>query len=113
MITRRLFTVGLAVTVLTPGTDAGQTKTKKFVLDPKFQPHSVPYETDLPARSVVVDPSNKFLYLIESPVSARRYGIGVGRAGLEWSGEAVVGRKAVWPRWILRARHLLPHPRNH
>jgi len=101
------------VTVLTPGTDAGQTKTKKFVLDPKFQPHSVPYETDLPARSVVVDPSNKFLYLIESPFSARRYGIGVGRAGLEWSGEAVVGRKAVWPRWILRARHLLPHPRNH
>jgi lipoprotein-anchoring transpeptidase ErfK/SrfK len=42
----------------------------------------------------------KFLYFIESPFSARRYGIGVGRAGLEWSGEAVVGRKAVWPRWI-------------
>jgi lipoprotein-anchoring transpeptidase ErfK/SrfK len=100
MITRRWFTAGFAAVVLAPGTTLAQTKKKKFVLDPKLQPQSVPYETDLPAGSVVVDPKNKFLYLIESPFSARRYGIGVGRAGLEWSGEAVVGRKAVWPRWI-------------
>lgn len=100
MITRRLFTVGFAATLLAPGTAVGQTKTRKFQLDPIFLPQSVEYETDLPIGSVVVDPKDKFLYFIESPFSARRYGIGVGRAGLEWSGEAVVGRKAVWPRWI-------------
>lgn len=100
MITRRWFTLGFAAVVLTSATALAQTKKKKFELDPKFQPHSVPYETDLFAGSVVVDPKNRFLYLIESPFSARRYGIGVGRAGLAWSGEAVVGRKAVWPRWI-------------
>ena len=100
MITRRWFTAGLAATVLAPGTAFGQTKNKTFQLDPMFQPQSVPYETDLPAGSVVVDPRNKFLYLVESPFSARRYGIGVGRAGLAWSGEAIVGRKAAWPRWI-------------
>jgi lipoprotein-anchoring transpeptidase ErfK/SrfK len=100
MITRRWFTVGFTVAVLTSGTALAQTKKNKFVLDPKFQPHSVHYETDLLAGSVVVDPKDRFLYLIESPFSARRYGIGVGRAGLAWSGEAVVGRKATWPRWI-------------
>ncbi len=100
MITRRWFTAGLAITALVPGTALGQSKKRPFELDPKFEPHSVPYDTDLPAGSVVVDPKNRFLYLIESPYSARRYGIGVGRAGLAWSGKAVVGRKAVWPRWI-------------
>lgn len=100
MITRRRFSVGIAAVVLAPASALAQTKQKKFVLDPVFQPQSVSYETDLPAGSVVVDPRNKFLYLIESPFSARRYGIGVGRAGLEWSGDAVIGKKATWPRWI-------------
>ncbi len=100
MITRRWFIAGLAAAVFAPGTALAQTKKKSFQLDPKFQPQSVPYKTDLTAGSVVVDPKNKFLYLIESSSTARRYGIGVGRAGLEWSGEAIVGRKATWPRWI-------------
>ena len=79
---------------------AASAATKKFQLDPKYQPQTVPYDTKLPVGSVVVDPKNKFLYLIEDSTSARRYGIGVGRAGLAWSGEAIVGRKATWPRWI-------------
>ena len=28
-----------------------------------------------------------------------RYGIGVGKAGLEFEGGARIGRKAEWPRW--------------
>lgn len=30
---------------------------------------------------------------------ARRYGIGVGRAGLVFRGSADIGRKAEWPSW--------------
>lgn len=30
---------------------------------------------------------------------ALRYGVGLGRAGFEWSGRAQVERKAVWPKW--------------
>ena len=100
MITRRWFAAGLAATVLLPGTAKAQSRKKPYQLDAMFQPQSVPYQTDLPPGSVVVDPKNKFLYLVESRSTARRYGIGVGRAGLEWSGEAIVGRKATWPRWI-------------
>ena len=99
MISRRLLLSGLAMVMLTPGA-ASAAANKQFQLDPKYQPQIVPYDTKLPAGSVVVDPKNKFLYLIEDSKSARRYGIGVGRAGLAWSGEAIVGRKATWPRWI-------------
>jgi lipoprotein-anchoring transpeptidase ErfK/SrfK len=47
----------------------------------------------------VVDPGNKFLYLVRENGRALRYGVGVGKAGLAWSGRARVGRKAEWPRW--------------
>ncbi len=28
-----------------------------------------------------------------------RYGVGIGKAGFEFTGEATVARKASWPRW--------------
>jgi lipoprotein-anchoring transpeptidase ErfK/SrfK len=28
-----------------------------------------------------------------------QYGVGVGKAGFSWKGEARVGRKGVWPDW--------------
>jgi lipoprotein-anchoring transpeptidase ErfK/SrfK len=30
---------------------------------------------------------------------ARRYGVGVGREGFEWSGTNKISRKAEWPDW--------------
>jgi hypothetical protein len=68
MITRRLFTVGFAATLLAPGTAVGQTKTRKFQLDPIFLPQSVEYETDLPIGSVVVDPKDKISVLYRKSV---------------------------------------------
>jgi len=52
--------------------------------------------------SVVVDPENRFLYHVFAYGEARRYGVGVGRAGFAWSGDAVVGMKRRWPRWVPR-----------
>ena len=34
------------------------------------------------------------------PGRAIRYGVGVGKQGFEWSGDAVVGMKRRWPRWV-------------
>ena len=42
---------------------------------------------------------------------AVRYGIGVGKAGFEWTGDAVIGRKAVWPRWTPPAEMIARSPR--
>lgn len=49
--------------------------------------------------TVVVDPANRFLYLIQENGEALRYGVGVGREGMAWSGTAIVGTKREWPHW--------------
>ncbi|MCH2167457.1 MAG: L,D-transpeptidase [Oceanicola sp.] len=48
---------------------------------------------------IIVSPSTHFLYLITAPRRAIRYGVGVGKAGLNYKGSAVIGRKVVWPSW--------------
>ena len=55
--------------------------------------------TGEPPGTIVIDPSAKYLYLVQSGGKARRYGIGVGRQGFSWTGEAVIKRKAEWPDW--------------
>lgn len=68
-------------------------------MDPKFERQEVAYNGKEPVGSIVVDIDRKFLYFIESEGKAVRYGIGVGRLGFSWRGNAIVGRKGVWPHW--------------
>ncbi len=48
---------------------------------------------------IVVDTANHFLYLTYENGQAMRYGVGLGRAGFEWSGRGVIQYKRQWPRW--------------
>lgn len=59
----------------------------------------VRFRTDEAPGTIIVDTNNKFLYYIDGPNRATRYGIGVGRDGFGWSGVVKVGRKAEWPSW--------------
>lgn len=54
---------------------------------------------DYEPGTIVVDTHRKFLYLVQSEGKALRYGIGVGKQGFSWSGDAIIRRKAKWPRW--------------
>jgi lipoprotein-anchoring transpeptidase ErfK/SrfK len=49
--------------------------------------------------TIVVDPSQHFLYFIEKDGNALRYGVGVGKEGFGWSGVATVHSKQEWPNW--------------
>ena len=49
--------------------------------------------------TIVVDTRTKHLYFVMNDGSAVQYGIGVGREGFAWKGEAHVERKAEWPAW--------------
>lgn len=60
----------------------------------------VAYETDQPVGTIVINPKTKLLYYVVGKNKAIRYGIAVGKAGFEWSGEAIVSEKKPWPRWI-------------
>lgn len=62
-------------------------------------------EVTFPARyrpgTIVVNVSERRLYLVRRSGRALRYAVGVGReAGLNFRGSAVIGRKAEWPRWV-------------
>jgi lipoprotein-anchoring transpeptidase ErfK/SrfK len=72
---------------------------KKFKVRPEYEPQSVAFSGYAPG-TIVIDTSNHFLYLVEGFGSARRYGIAVGREGLQFKGMVAVGDKQEWPRWI-------------
>ncbi len=79
--------------------DPGQTQGTADALPYEYRRQPVFYRSTEPAGTLIVDTSERFLYLIESPTRAMRYGIGVGRDGFTWSGILKVTRKAEWPDW--------------
>ena len=68
-------------------------------IDPQFLRQIVDDPTGQPAGTIVVDTTGHFLYLVQPGGQAIRYGVGLGRAGFEWSGNAVVQWKQKWPKW--------------
>ncbi|MCO4316532.1 L,D-transpeptidase [Phyllobacterium sp. 21LDTY02-6] len=74
-------------------------KKSRYGIDPKYEPQEVAFSGYKPG-TIVIDTKAKFLYYVESAYSARRYGIAVGKEGLEFKGTAVVQTKREWPRWI-------------
>lgn len=96
MISRRNVVLGGIAAALAPIPATAHNTV--FALDPRFEPQVVTF-TGFEPGTLVVDPSNHFLYLVRGPREARRYGVGVGRAGLTFKGTAMIGRKAEWPSW--------------
>jgi lipoprotein-anchoring transpeptidase ErfK/SrfK len=68
-------------------------------LDPKYLRQVVDYPTMQQPGTIIVDPHSRFLYLMMENGKALRYGVGVGKAGLEFTGSATVQTKKAWPRW--------------
>ncbi len=97
MFSRRKFMLGVLSSALLPASMA-RAHQASFTLDPRFEPQAVRFSGYSPG-TIVVDPRNHFLYLQTDPETARRYGVGVGRAGLAFRGSATIGRKAKWPPW--------------
>lgn len=79
--------------------------TRKEVRDPTGQP----------AGTLTINTKTRKLYLSLGDGQALEYGIGVGKQGFAWKGEAEIGRKAFWPGWtpppemIARRPDLPPH----
>ena len=68
-------------------------------LPEKFQRHLVANSTGHPPGTIVVRTDRYFLYYVLPGGRAIRYGIGIGRDGFAWKGQAVVGAKRAWPDW--------------
>ena len=117
MLSRRNFVTGIAAATALSGVSTSSAfaakKKKKFKVNPKFEPQTVRYKTRYRRGTIVVDPHNRFLYLVEGRGRARRYGVGVGRAALAWSGQAKIKRKAEWPSWTPTQNMIRREPKKY
>lgn len=59
----------------------------------------VPYDGEEAAGSIVINTSERRLYLVLPDRSAIRYPVGVGRAGKQWQGRSEVDGAYVEPAW--------------
>jgi len=64
-----------------------------------YQRQMVFYRTTEQPGTIIVEASERFLYVVQGNSRALRYGIGVGRDGFQWSGLLKISRKAEWPDW--------------
>lgn len=79
-------------------------------VQPAYWRQEVDNLTGQPAGRVVVDTANYFLYFTMPNGRAMRYGVGLGRAGFEWSGEGHIAYKRKWPVWTPPAEMILRQP---
>jgi len=68
-----------------------------YRLDPRYMRQRVRYPSSEKAGTLVVNTSERFLYVVEDNRWATRYGVAVGEEGLTLKGRATVDRKAEWP----------------
>ena len=68
-------------------------------IDPEYRRTAVLYRTAEAPGTIIINTSERFLYLIQGGGRALRYGIGVGREGFQWQGLQKISRKQEWPDW--------------
>jgi lipoprotein-anchoring transpeptidase ErfK/SrfK len=91
---------------LAPGVDGGATDPG---LPYYFRRQPIYYRTTHAVGSVLIDRSQRYLYLIEPKIVALRYGIGVGIECSETAGLRRVTNKVEWPDWTPSAELLKRH----
>jgi lipoprotein-anchoring transpeptidase ErfK/SrfK len=92
--------------------DNGEPIPSATQLPPQYQRQIVTTPSYIPNEpgTIVVDPNRRYLYLVMKDGKSRRYGIGVGRQGFSWSGDAVIKAKRVWPDWYPPAEMVARDP---
>ena len=91
MLSRRHFLATTAATALF----AGAATAAEF--DPT--PQQVRIKKEFLPGQLLILPRSYYLYFVTDSRKAMRYGIGVGRAGLEFTGTATIQVKKEWPTW--------------
>lgn len=62
-------------------------------------PQLVRIKKNYQVGELLILPRSYYLYYVTAPGEAMRYGVGVGRAGLEFTGSAIIQVKKEWPTW--------------
>ncbi|MGH1577384.1 L,D-transpeptidase [Planktotalea sp.] len=92
---RRAFIQTSAAGVLLPQFAHAQ----EYQVPEQFKPQYVRIKGDIAPGQLLILPRSHFLYWVEAKNKAVRYGVGVGKAGLEFTGTATIDVKKEWPTW--------------
>lgn len=90
---RRTFLVSALAAALLPQISSARTVT----YDPT--PQLVSIKPNFKQGQLLVLPRSHYLYFVTTPGKALRYGVGVGKAGLDFTGTATIDVKKEWPTW--------------
>ncbi len=71
---------------------------------------TVSYSGGQKAGTIVVNTTERRLYLVQGNGTALKYGIGVGRPGFQWAGVKTITNKREWPDWRPPAQMLKRRP---
>ena len=78
---------------------AAEATAPPFALPEHLQRQTVRVRRGYEPGEIVVVSGQHFLYYMLDTRRALRFGVAVGREGLNFRGQALVGRKAQWPSW--------------
>lgn len=90
---RRIFMASALAATALPQIGAASTAT----FDPT--PQIVSIKKNFKQGELLILPRSHYLYFVTAPGKAMRYGVGVGKAGLEFTGTATIDVKKEWPTW--------------
>ena len=79
-------------------------------LHPRLMPTRIVHKAGMVPGHVHVDPIAKYLYHILDDGTAMRYGVAVGRSGLQAPGQYTIRRKVEWPSWQPTAAMIAREP---
>lgn len=96
MISRRTFIQTATAGAVLPQFAQAQSS---YQVPEQFMPQYVRIKKTYAPGQILILPRSHFLYWIEEQGKAIRYGVGVGKAGLEFQGVATIDVKKEWPTW--------------
>jgi lipoprotein-anchoring transpeptidase ErfK/SrfK len=82
------------------GDEPGLIADDGYELPPEYRRQMVYFRSTEAPGTVIVQTSERFLYVVQGNGRALRYAIGVGREGFQWQGLLKISRKAEWPDWV-------------
>ncbi len=107
MFNRRSFIAAAGATLAAPSLARAAT------LDPRYAPQAVTIAAQYAPNQILILPRAHFLYFVTEPRRALRYGVGVGKAGLEFTGTATIDVKKKWPTWRPTQEMIEREPRTY
>ncbi|MBD3665884.1 L,D-transpeptidase [Sulfitobacter aestuariivivens] len=76
-------------------------------------PQEVGIKRQYQPGQLLILPRSHYLYYVTEPGKALRYGVGVGKAGLEFTGTATIDVKKEWPTWRPTDEMIEREPENY